>query len=83
MLVNGIPTDMGNFDLYSLMEQVRKEVTLSFATPLHIVFSRVTLHHTVYIRPKLPFCKCTRYFWYAFGLLGDVIHRGVHQGSCS
>ncbi|BDA49281.1 UDP-glucose:glycoprotein glucosyltransferase 1 [Coccomyxa sp. Obi] len=29
MLVNGIPTDMGNFDLYSLMEQIRKEVRLS------------------------------------------------------
>lgn len=32
MLVNGIPADIGNFDLYSLMEQIRKEVTLYFAT---------------------------------------------------
>lgn len=32
MLVNGIPTDMGNFDLYTLMEQIRKEVTLCSAT---------------------------------------------------
>lgn len=26
MLVNGIPTDISTFDLYTLMEQVRKEV---------------------------------------------------------
>lgn len=26
MLVNGIPTDIGTFDLYTLMEQIRKEV---------------------------------------------------------
>ncbi len=27
MLVNGIPTDIGTFDLYTLMEQIRKEVS--------------------------------------------------------
>ena len=61
MLVNGIPTDMGNFDLYSLMEQVRKEVTLCFAAPLHMFFSRVTLHITVCLKPRLPLCKCTEF----------------------
>lgn len=35
MLVNGIPTDMGNFDLYTLMEQIRKEVTPCFSHNAH------------------------------------------------
>lgn len=26
MLVNGIPADIANFDLYALLEQIRKEV---------------------------------------------------------
>lgn len=35
MLVNGIPTDIGTFDLYTLMEQIRKEVLPQSTLPSH------------------------------------------------